>query len=58
VFPHEERSADVLPDSGYIFSTVRKQGENVLGALERVFMGEPFVPSLRADVVVIPFRSY
>jgi transposase len=31
---------------GYI-STVRKQGENVLGALEGVFLGEPFVPSLR-----------
>jgi transposase len=34
---------------GYI-STVRKQqGENVLVALERVFMGDPFVPSLRAE---------
>jgi transposase/uncharacterized coiled-coil protein SlyX len=33
---------------GYI-STVRKQGENVLGALEHVFTGEPFVPSLRAE---------
>jgi transposase len=32
---------------GYI-STVRKQGENVLGALEGVFVGEPFVPGLRA----------
>lgn len=31
---------------GYI-STVRKQGENVLGALEGVFVGEPFVPVLR-----------
>jgi len=30
---------------GYI-STVRKQGENVLAALESVFMGDPFVPSL------------
>jgi transposase len=33
---------------GYI-STMRKQGENVLAALESVFMGEPFVPSLRAE---------
>ncbi len=34
---------------GYI-STVRKQqGENVLAALERVFVGDPFVPSLRAE---------
>jgi transposase len=33
---------------GYI-STVRKQGENVLGALENVFIGEPFVPSLPAE---------
>jgi hypothetical protein len=31
---------------GYI-STVRKQGEGVLGALEGVFVGEPFVPGLR-----------
>lgn len=31
---------------GYI-STVRKQGENVLAALEGVFMGDPFVPSLQ-----------
>lgn len=33
---------------GYI-STVKKQGENVLGALQNVFIGEPFVPSLRAE---------
>jgi transposase len=33
---------------GYI-STVRKQGENVLAALEHVFMGDPFVPSLQAE---------
>jgi transposase len=33
---------------GYI-STARKQGENVLAALERVFMGDPFVPNLRAE---------
>jgi transposase len=31
---------------GYI-STVRKQGENVLAALERVFIGEPFIPNLQ-----------
>ncbi len=31
---------------GYI-STIRKQGGNVLGALERVFVGEPFIPGLR-----------
>ena len=33
---------------GYI-STMRKQGENVLAALESVFVGDPFVPSLRAE---------
>jgi transposase len=33
---------------GYI-STARKQGENVLAALERVFLGDPFVPNLRAE---------
>jgi transposase len=33
---------------GYI-STVRKQGKNVLAALESVFMGDPFVPSLPAE---------
>jgi transposase len=33
---------------GYI-STVRKQGENVLAALESIFMGDSFVPSLRAE---------
>ncbi len=33
---------------GYI-STVRKQGENVLVALQSVFMGDPLVPSLRAE---------
>lgn len=32
---------------GYIY-TVRKQGQEVLGALEGVFVGEPFIPSLRA----------
>ena len=29
-------------------STVRKQGENVLGALEGVFVGKPFIPALPA----------
>jgi transposase len=33
---------------GYI-STVRKRGENVLAALESVFMGDPLVPSLLAE---------
>jgi transposase len=33
---------------GYI-STARKQGENVLAALESVFMGAPVIPSLRAE---------
>jgi len=33
---------------GYI-STVRKQGENVLGALEGAFRGNPFVPALPAE---------
>jgi transposase len=33
---------------GYI-STMRKQGENVLAALESVFVDDPFVPSLRAE---------
>lgn len=33
---------------GYI-STARKQGENVLCALERVFIGDPFVPTLQAE---------
>ena len=27
-------------------TTVRKQGKNVLGALERVFTGKPFIPSI------------
>lgn len=31
---------------GYI-STVRKQGEDVLAALEGIFIGEPFIPNLR-----------
>jgi transposase len=33
---------------GYI-STARKQGENVLAALESVFVRAPFVLSLRAE---------
>lgn len=33
---------------GYI-STARKQDENVLAALESVFMGAPVIPSLRAE---------
>ena len=33
---------------GYI-STLRKQGEKVLGAIERVFSGNPSVPSLKAE---------
>jgi transposase len=27
-------------------STVRKQGEDVLGALEGVFVGKPFIPAI------------
>jgi transposase len=41
---------------GYI-STVRKQGESVLAALERGFMGDPFVPSLRASVKIPSERA-
>ncbi len=40
-----EGAAAFLRIRGYI-STVRKQGENVLAALEGVFLGSPFVPSL------------
>ena len=47
-FRTEEGAAAFLRIRGYI-STVRKQGENVLGALERVFMGEPFIPNLQAE---------
>lgn len=45
-FRTEEGAAAFLRIRGYI-STVRKQGENVLAALERVFMGEPFIPNLQ-----------
>jgi transposase len=45
-FRTEEGAAAFLRIRGYI-STVRKQGENVLGALEGVFMGEPFIPALQ-----------
>jgi transposase len=45
-FRTEEGAADFLRIRGYI-STVRKQGANVLAALERVFMGEPFIPNLQ-----------
>lgn len=34
---------------GYISTVRKKQGENVLAALESVFMGDPFVPTLRAE---------
>ena len=45
-FRTEEGAAAFLRIRGYI-STVRKQGENVLAALEGVFMGEPFIPALQ-----------
>jgi transposase len=45
-FRTEEGAAMFCRVRGYI-STVRKQGKDVLGVLEDVFMGEPFVPSLR-----------
>jgi transposase len=45
-FRTEEGAGAFLRIRGYI-STVRKQGENVLAALEGVFMGDPFVPSLQ-----------
>ncbi len=41
-----EGAAVFLRIRGYI-STVRKQGENVLAALEGVFLGNPFVPTLQ-----------
>ncbi|HSK82917.1 MAG TPA: IS66 family transposase, partial [Rubrobacter sp.] len=43
-FRTEEGAGAFLRIRGYI-STVRKQGENVLAALEGVFMGDPLVPS-------------
>ena len=45
-FRTEEGAAAFLRIRGYI-STVRKHGENVLAALERVFIGEPFIPNLQ-----------
>jgi transposase len=45
-FRTEEGAATFLRIRGYI-STVRKHGENVLAALERVFIGEPFIPNLQ-----------
>lgn len=44
-FRTEEGAAAFLGIRGYI-STVRKQGKNVLAALEGVFTGEPFVLTL------------
>src|SRR4051794_21141449 len=41
-----EGAAAFLRIRGYI-STVRKQGENILAALEGVFRGNPFVPTLQ-----------
>jgi transposase len=43
-FRTEEGAGAFLRIRGYI-STVRKQGENVLAALESVFVGEPFIPN-------------
>lgn len=45
-FRTEEGAGAFLRIRGYI-STVRKQGEDVLAALEGVFIGDPFVPSLQ-----------
>lgn len=45
-FRTEEGAGAFLRIRGYI-STVRKQGENVLAALEHVFMGKPFSPTLQ-----------
>lgn len=45
-FRTKEGAAAFLRIRGYI-STVRKQRENVLAALEGVFVGEPFIPNLR-----------
>jgi transposase len=44
-FRTEEGAAAFLRIRGYI-SMVKKQGENVLSALESVFVGEPFIPNL------------
>jgi transposase len=45
-FRTEEGAGAFLRIRGYI-STVRKQGKNVLAALESVFVGEPFIPNLQ-----------
>lgn len=45
-FRTEEGAVTFLRIRGYI-STVRKQGENVLAALEGVCMGDPFAPNLQ-----------
>jgi transposase len=45
-FRTKEGAAAFLRIRGYI-STARKQGENVLAALEGVFRGSPFVPTLQ-----------
>lgn len=41
-----ERGARTFCRKRSYISTVRKQGENVLGALEGIFMGKPFIPDL------------
>ena len=45
-FRTEEGAGTFLRIRGYI-STAKKQGENVLAALEGVFVGEPVVPNLQ-----------
>lgn len=47
-FRSPEGAAAFCRIRGYI-STIRKQGQNVLIALEQVFTGSPSVPSLRAE---------
>jgi transposase len=47
-FRTKEGAAAFCRIRGYI-STVKKQGENVLLALEGVFRGNPFVPTLQAE---------
>jgi transposase len=44
-FRTQEGAETFLRIRGYI-SRVKKQGENVLAALEGVFEGEPFIPNL------------
>jgi transposase len=46
-FRTEEGASAFLRIRGYI-STVKKQGENVLAALESIFVGEPFIPNLQS----------